>query len=839
MEKSEKNCQNKNARKRISKNIFVLGAALLAGFIMRMLSYAAVTANGGITFVGYDDFYHMRRIIYTVSNFPHPLNFDSYINYPYGFEIGWPPFFDLLGALLAKVLGGGQPDLHTIEFAGALLPVLLGTLTIIPLYIAASSIFDRKTGLLGAFIFAAIPAHIYISRFGAVDHHVAEALLSTAAYACFILALKLASKRDLSLSSFKNISSERDLIKSLVLAAASGLFLALLIFTWIGAPIFVSFIVLYAFVQTTIDLKAGKRSDYLFICSIACIFATLLFIIPLSAGSVRPGLEMSAMYISWFQVFYVLSMLVGTVLLWGLSVYISRKGLDWKFYPGILILVFGAGILSLRVFSAESYSFVIEGLRFFTGKGEYIGTISEALPLFLTSQGKLTFSAVIGSFGLCFLAALIGIFLLGLEWKGEKSKPEGVFFLLWTIFFAYLALSQRRFSYLLAVNIAVLTAYILWVMLESLNFETEVRKLVKPGQKAEKNTPALQTSKETKLKTKSKVKTKNESAKNGPLKNRPGSKSTPDPDYFKIVSSLVLIGLVFVPCIWVGAAFAKSASSVDPGWQDSLNWLETSSPETSYYLQPSQTPEYGVLSWWDYGNWIVYLSERPAVSNNFQTGIEDSAFFFTTDSEQEAKAVMEKLKVKYIITDTLMAGGKFGSIVELAGKDIEDYYKIETVKGKAGLQTAVTPKNQYFNTQVYKLQELDGANLGNLRLIHESAVNDTNKGSYKNNTVKVFEYVSGARLSGSVSPNQTVTATLELSSNTGRKFAYQNKAVADEKGSFEITVPYSTENTGRGVTATSTYSISSGENVTVTEIQVKESDIQKGNTIKVGNSESN
>ena len=133
MEKSEKICQNKNARIKNSKNIFVLVAALLVAFIIRMLSYASVTANGGITFMGYDDFYHMRLILYTASNFPHSLNFDSYINYPYGFEIGWPPLFDLLGALLAKILGGGQPDLHTIEFAGALLPVLLGVLTIIPL----------------------------------------------------------------------------------------------------------------------------------------------------------------------------------------------------------------------------------------------------------------------------------------------------------------------------------------------------------------------------------------------------------------------------------------------------------------------------------------------------------------------------------------------------------------------------------------------------------------------------------------------------------------------------------------------------------------------------------
>ena len=829
MEKSEKICQNKNARIKNSKNIFVLVAALLVAFIIRMLSYAPVTANGGITFMGYDDFYHMRLILYTASNFPHSLNFDSYINYPYGFEIGWPPLFDLLGALLAIILGGGQPNLHTIEFAGALLPVLLGVLTIIPLYIAAAAILDRKTGLLAAFIFAVLPAHIYISRFGGVDHHVAEALLSTAAYASFILALKWASEVSFSLPSLKNISSEKKLLKSLAFAGAAGLFLALLIFTWTGAPVFVSLIVLYAFIQTTIDLKAGKRSDYLFICSIACLFATLLFTIPLSAGSIRPGLEMSAMYLSWFQVFYVLSMIAGTVLLWGISIYISKKDLDWKYYPGALILVSGGGLLFLRIFSAESYSFVIEGVRFFFGKGEYLGTISEAVPLFFTSGGKLTFAPALRTFGLCLLVALAALLLLGLEWKGDKSKPEGVFFLLWTIFSIYLALSQRRFSYLLAVNVAILTSYMLWVLLESLDFETEVRKLVKSGRKTEKNTaPVLQTRKETNSNTKSKIKTKNVSG----IKNASGTKNASKPDYFKLVSSLTLIGLVFVPCIWMGTAFAKSSGSLDPAWQESLNWLKNSSPETSYYLQPSETPEYGVLSWWDYGNWIVYISKRPVVSNNFQTGVEDSAHFFMTDSEQEAKAVMDKLKVKYVITDTLMANGKFGAIASLAGKNIGDYYDIKAVNGNAGAQTVATAKKELLNTEISKLHDHDGANLGNLRLVHESNV--PKAANSENNIVKVFEYVPGARLSGTTSPSQPVIATVGLKSNTDRKFMYQNRAVADKNGSFEITVSYPTENTGSGVSAISAYSLNAGENITITGIQVKESDILNGNRIEVG-----
>ena len=272
--------------------VISLIAVIAVAFLMRMLSYASLTADGSITFTGFDEFYHMRRILYTASSFPHSLNFDTYLNYPYGFEIGWPPLFDLLGALLAIILGGGQPDTHTVEFAGALLPVLLGVLTVIPIYVIAASVFDRKTGLLGAFVFAVLPAHVYMSRFGAVDHHVAEVLLSTAAYAFFILAIKLAEKRNLSLSSLKNISSEKKLINPLVLAVASGLFFSLLIFTWVGAPVFISFIALYALVQATLDLKAGKGSDYLFICSAVTLFATLLFTIPLlSRSSPSRGLK--------------------------------------------------------------------------------------------------------------------------------------------------------------------------------------------------------------------------------------------------------------------------------------------------------------------------------------------------------------------------------------------------------------------------------------------------------------------------------------------------------------------------------------------------------------------
>jgi dolichyl-diphosphooligosaccharide--protein glycosyltransferase len=353
-------------------------------------------------------------------------------------------------------------------------------------------------------------------------------------------------------------------------------------------------------------------------------------------------------------------------------------------------------------------------------------------------------------------------------------------------------------------------------MFESLNFETEVKKVISGLKNGNKISLDSQAGKKINVNTTSRLK------KRDFLE----PKNNQRPDYFKVFLALALIGLVFVPCILIGAALTKSSDWVGPGpeWQKSLIWLQNSSPETSYYLQPSQIPEYGVLSWWDYGNWIVYLSKRPAISNNFQTGVEDSAYFFMSESEQEAKAIMDKLKVKYVITDTPMLNEKFGAIAHFAGKDSKDYFKQVN-------RTSVIGKEKLFNTEIFKLHDQNGANLGNLRLVHESNV--FNVGHNKSNVVKIFEYVPGAKITGTSSPHKLVNVTLYLKSNTGRKFKYENKAMADMNGFFEITVPYSTEKTDSGINAISAYNLSAGENITEPVIYITESDVLNGNRIKI------
>lgn len=66
-------------------------AAFLLGLFLRLVPARNAFVEGGIQFFGYDSFYHMRRIVYTVENFPSTLWFDSYLNHPHGLDLTWPP----------------------------------------------------------------------------------------------------------------------------------------------------------------------------------------------------------------------------------------------------------------------------------------------------------------------------------------------------------------------------------------------------------------------------------------------------------------------------------------------------------------------------------------------------------------------------------------------------------------------------------------------------------------------------------------------------------------------------------------------------------------------------
>ncbi len=130
-------------------------AVVIFGLLLRLFAGRNSLTENGVMLPGYDEYYHMRRILYTASHFPGTLWFDSYLNYPEGLEITWPPLFDQISAALCVALG--QHTKGGIEMAASFAPPLMGIMAIVAVYYTTRELFDHKTALLAGFMAALTP----------------------------------------------------------------------------------------------------------------------------------------------------------------------------------------------------------------------------------------------------------------------------------------------------------------------------------------------------------------------------------------------------------------------------------------------------------------------------------------------------------------------------------------------------------------------------------------------------------------------------------------------------------------------------------------------------------
>ncbi len=780
--------KNINYIRKLRSNKFILLFLLLFALLIRMLPLFSIYSNGKIAFIGFDSFYHVRRIVYTVHNFPDTITFDPYLNYPFGFEVGWPPFYDQLIASIALIIGNGNPSIGTIEVVSAIFPALLGALTILPLYYLASTLFEKRTALISALILSLIPAHLMISEAGFTDHHVAEVLLSTTAYAFFAFSLKYGREIDLSVSNIKKLDTKL-VLKPLIFSVASGFILAISVFTWIGSPIFLGIIGIYAFVQLTIDVKNEKFSEYVLASVLTTYMTILVLVIPFIQKLLRPEFDMSGMFISWFHIFFILSLLIMSALGAIVASIFIKKRIHWTYFVVSVLAISIAGAVLLYNVVPDFYRNAVEGIQYLTGSSGILQTIAEARTILF--DDSFTIRHIWSRFTIFGLTAVIGLFAVIKEMHKKNYPSEIIFFCTWTVIILILTVYQRRFAYTLAINFAILSGYFANMLYNMWKKEQQQNKKQKSKKTAPK-TPLWETITNTSI---------------------------------LLIFIVIISILFFVPV--VDTVIYPGTPSTD--WQESLTWLESNSPETSFYLENKNIPEYGILSWWDYGNWILYMAKRPVIANNFQTGVEDSARFFITSSESESLSILEKRNVKYVITDTLMTTGKFKHIFDISG---ESYYKGKEIE-------EFVQGEEIRKTTLFKLHLFDGSGLGYLRLIHESEGGDLDIGVHENSqnytnikNIKVFEYVPGAIVEGFASPEQKVYARANVTLGNGRVFEYQNEATANESGWYELKLPYSTTDTPYNSTVEN-YLITMDVNPDLTkEVHVTEKDVMSGNRLR-------
>jgi dolichyl-diphosphooligosaccharide--protein glycosyltransferase len=762
----------------------MLACILLLALALRMLAATYALSGGQVHFNGLDSYYHMRRIVYTVYHFPSTNVFDSYVNYPSGFPIYWPPLFDQIAAGLSLLVGLGRPDRYLIDLVSATVPVIIGVLSIVLLYFLVKDTMGKYAALVAALIMAIIPGAISPSQFASTDHHVLEVLLSLTMYLLFMRAVTSARVDQVS---FKNIV---DYKKTLAYAALAGILIAAMVFAWDGAPILISVIILYAFLQYAYDAYNKNDSLYLTVAGSISALVALAIIAPLAAtGYGGVGFQVTPLMVSWFHIIYLLAAFLFFLAMGTMSVAFARHRVPWYALPGAALAFACTLLLGLRLVTPEFFNGVSEGFTFLIGGNMVLRTVQEIEPLFL-NVGKFSLLVPWAFFSTAMILSMLGLLAFLLTVRGRKLQSAEIFFLVWTAVVLILGLLQKRFVYLLAVNISIFSGYALFVALDLAGLGKQL---------------ATHDAHHARSRQKSK------SGSIAPA----------------LVVMATLSFMLLVPLLIGGIGMALTPEYYMADWNDACSWVKDNTPPTSYtYEADAGThPEYGIMSWWDYGNYILYKAERPAIANNFQTGIEKASLFFTAQNETAADALMNNCSARYVMVDDRMGSpyagvpnGIFENMAYLAGDDPASYHIHDNVSSKRVI--ILSPK--YNNSMYARLFNFDGcgyrSETGNVTggLEHYRLIYATDGAD----PVKVFEYVKGARITGKASPGSAVELSLNLTLPDSER-TYYGKTTAGEDGLYAFVVPYPS--------AGGSYEIRSGDDVSHAE--VPESAVSGGGTV--------
>jgi dolichyl-diphosphooligosaccharide--protein glycosyltransferase len=278
-------------------------------------------------------------------------------------------------------------------------------------------------------------------------------------------------------------------------------------------------------------------------------------------------------------------------------------------YIIILLIIGFIGTSVLYFFFNSTFSFVLSGLR-------AIGGIAED---FISEEQHMTFQVLYNNIGMVSVFGLIGLVLMIV-----KSSKSSVLLIVWGIIAVVLAIFQRRFIYYLTPVMCITCAYVIVLLSKGLvdkykSYENRVVTIT--------------------------------------------------------AVCIFCLSVILVPNTIAGIK-QNSSSMTAPtnAWLSACEWLknDTELPYTGdsdYYYSVYNENEgngrigYRVLTWWDYGYWIVRIAQRPVLCS--PGGGDTAKVAEILLSKEYNQAEIERLKVKYIVLDYTMIGLKYSNIQSL------------------------------------------------------------------------------------------------------------------------------------------------------------------------------
>ncbi|KZX46339.1 oligosaccharyl transferase, archaeosortase A system-associated [Haloarcula sp. K1] len=827
----------------------------LAVFIIwnRIRNYSnLIQDNGEITFQSADAWYHRRNVRYTADNFPNTLSFDPFTTFPTGNHAGqFGTVFDQFLAVLALIIGRGNPSASTIDAVLLFAPPALGVITIVPLYLLVKELGTSWGGLVTVLVVALTPG-LFLSRTvaGFADHHVAETLLVATALYFYTKALTTHRSINPPLTlSFHRLRKHKPTFRWSFLAGIStGLYLL----TWPAGVFFIASLAVFFHIQVIADYIRDREGRSTALLAAVSMGTTSVIISPFLTTISVTATETSILQAA-------LPVIVGLS-----TVVISEIAYRWEdttIGKAKFLLALGVagalGIASFWVVFPEIVAFFIkksEYVIWFVGEHDSPG-VAEASSL----QNPLEFGFI--TYGVALITAVVGWgWMLARAVRGQGSTKSYTLLVVFSATVASATVSQVRFDYYLVIAISILSGW------------------------------AVQQIYHT-------------------LKGRWEAKSVGDARFrAKIVTSAIII-LIIAPFAISGATLTAADNytsvSSDDGWRQTFDWIESGTPAPGSYRTGGsprleytgaysdvgdfqyRNGEYGIMTRWSAGHRLTVETHRIPVSNPHQWHAPTVADILLETDESAAiektdETFGEASGVPYVILDDSWGSGNnpqfanpahFEQSHDLEASDLhrqlvnpENGEKITYIQSARSYQSLRTRLYQfhgsaapasslvvYYNAThregtiaaprdaplvrefkspkaateattgnptavqggLYKEPSNSVRALEHFRLVYasEQTVSGTpqslrNQSSFvgekRGSEVKVFERVEGATITGTASPGTTVKASVNLSiTTTGKRFTYTQYTTASEDGTFELTVPY-------GTTGYSEYTTSEG-----------------------------
>ena len=640
-----------------------------------------------------DQIYNLRQVEQLLANNLTYSWFEPMTRFPYGTTIYWGPLFPTIIAICCMITGAAtRPEIIGISL---LVPPVMGALIVPVMYFIGKYCGDWKTGLCVSGFTAIVSGQFfYRSFYGYIDHHIAEVLFSTIFCLLYIYVLFLDSKTKIAL---KDISSYK---KILLYSTLTGIAYLLGLFVMPTMILFALIACIFTIIQFTIDFYKGRTSEYLLIANMV-IFAIAMVGLFLF-GIKDPGTSLSVYSIGHIYAYF--GMIGGTIVLYLLARHL--KGKKKYYYPVTLIGCATLFAAILFVASPPLFNQIIYALFKFFGEQEGSNTVLEAMGWSL-DNAWMTFN-----YG---LILMIGGALVIVYNNVKEERPHEIFALVWSAVILFSTWQHNRYEYYLAVNVALLAAICVSFVFE--RGYKDILLLTTAISSAPERADSNEKAKEDTPRGKKQKKTSRKSAR--------GSV----PNYLMLCLIVVVAALAILFAYTSVSISYKLTSTealrINGDWLESLDWLGKNTPDTgvnyftNYDRKTFKYPDgaYGIMSWWDYGHIITYISKRIPNTNPFQQGVggkNGAAVYYMTTSEDTANKILDTLGTRYVITDIEMDSWKFWAISTWFNTSLATApYQMTLLTPKQNNPNNYEPttlnKQDYYLTTLSRLHNFDGS----------------------------------------------------------------------------------------------------------------------------------